>query len=401
MKVLLVNSVYGVGSTGKIVKDLQSGLLANSHTVKICYGRGPKQDGATRICSKASVYAHALVSRLFGINGRYSKRATAKLICEVEAYQPDVVHLHNIHGYYLDFYQFISYLKKKQIPVVWTLHDELMFTGNCGYAYSCNGWKHDCRHCPRKREYPSSLLFDFATVQLKWKRELFQRMEHFCFVTPSEWLKGRVEQSVLQSARIQVIHNGIDIDLFNISSDADELKGRLGAQKKKIVLTVTDDVNDPRKGMDCLMELARMSQEENILFVVVGGVRTDCREKNIVFVERTNDRKELASYYSAADVFLIPSKCDNFPTVCLESLACGTPVVGFHAGGIAETAQDDSVGLFTEAGNIEELQHSLQTMLLRDRELVRNQCRAYAVGRYDKKIMVENYLELYHSLQQS
>ena len=398
MKILLVNSVYGIGSTGKIVKKLYEGIISAGNQAVVCYGRGEKNEDPSiiKICTNIEFYLHVLLSRVLGLNGMFSLLATQRLIKEIKRFKPDIVHLHNVHGYYINYYRLVTYLKKTEVPVIWTLHDELMFTGNCAYAFNCEKWKTECNKCMQKREYPKSWIFDFSKYQYILKKTLFQNADNFHFVTPSEWLGKRVSQSILKKRNSSVIRNGIDTtDVFYPITD-NEMYHIINPDNKKIVLSVTDDILDERKGIQYTIELAKKCPE--YLFIIVGGKIDNCDIGNIVFVEKTKDQNMLAKYYSIADVFLITSLCDNFPTVCIEALSCGTPIVGFDVGGIAETAPLSQIGLFVKDRDIEELRKAVQKFVCADREKNRRVCREYAQNHYDGRLMIDAYLKMYESL---
>lgn len=399
MKILFVNSVYGVGSTGKIVQDLCKDLNNEGHQVRVCYGRKSKviDKNSRQICSKMEFYLDVFLSRLTGLHGCFSLIATRRLITEIEEFNPDIVHLHNIHGYYLNIYIIVNYLKKCNIKVVWTLHDELMFTGKCSYAYDCDKWLNECGHCPQIKEYPKSLFWDFSRCQLRWKRKCFSGIQNFCFVTPSKWLANRVKKSLLKDADCKVINNGIDTEQIFCVRDANNLKKKLGLVNKKIILTVTDDVYSNRKGIDTFIEIADRSRESDLMFVIVGGMRKDLQRENVLFVPSIKNQEELSEFYSMADVFVITSKCDNFPTVCLESLACGTPVVGFEVGGIAETAPNKNIGLFVQLNNLDDMIEAIKQFIC-SKKIYVEKCRKYAVIHYSKLNMIESYKKLYTSI---
>lgn len=398
MKVLIVNSVFGQGSTGKIVEDLYQRLRENGNEVKVCYGRGkePTNDDIVKVSYDFETIIHATLARIIGISGCFSFFSTQRLIKVIEQFEPDIVHLHNLHGYYMDYYKVIRYLKRKKIKVVWTLHDELMFTGNCDYAYECEAWRMECHSCKQIKSYPKSLFFDFSKIQYNWKKELFKDIELFEIVTPSVWLKNRVQNSIMESANVAVVHNGIDVNtVYYPRIEEKESKGKT----EKVVLIVTDDLKSPRKGLEYSLKLADICAQERpeISFWVVGGIDEKNVRKNVKYFGLITDKSELAKIYSKADVLLITSQCDNFPTVCIEALACGTPVVGFDAGGIAETAPFHKIGQFVTKNDINQLKEVLYNMLNMEREFVRHNCREYAKTEYSRELMINRYISIYNS----
>ena len=400
MKVLFINSVYGVGSTGKIVRDLSQELLNRGHDVKVCYGRkSPDPDVFTKqICSNIEFSLDVCLSRLTGLHGCFSNIATNRLIQEINEFSPDIVHLHNIHGYFINIFRLIKYIKKKKIKVVWTLHDELMFTGKCSYAYDCDKWLTGCKQCNQVHEYPKSILFDFSKLLYDWKQSCFKEIYNFCLITPSQWLANRVGKSCLRDARCRVINNGIDVDNIFYIHETDQLRVHLGLSDEKIIVTVTDNVYSERKGIDVFIKLADCYKNKNIKFIVVGGKRDDLTRENVIYIPMISNQNELAEYYSLADVFVITSRCDNFPTVCLEALACGTPVVGFQVGGIPETAPFEAIGRFVEKNNIDAMIDAIDMYLDHPRGDYENRCRTYAEKYYSKQHMNEEYMEVFQKL---
>lgn len=331
MKVLQINSVCGIRSTGRICTDLAEVLEQNGHECKIAYGREtvPEkyQKYAVRIGSDFDVKLHALQSRIFDNAGFGSRRATEKFIEWVKEYDPDVIHLHNIHGYYINIEVLFNYLAKADKPVVWTLHDCWTFTGHCAhYSYvKCDKWKTGCYNCPQKKRYPSSLLLDASKQNWLKKKALFTSVKKMTLVTPSKWLANEVKQSFLGRYPIKVIPNGIDLNVFKPTlSDFREKNGLVG---KKIILGVASAWG-LKKGLNDFVELSKIL-DDNYKIVLVGLTEKQKRElpRNILGITCTNNVKELAEIYTAADVFLNPSREETMGLTTVEAMACGTPVV--------------------------------------------------------------------------
>lgn len=358
MRVLLIDVNCKKGSTGKIVYDLYQQLKADGHEAAICYGRGELIDGENifKFGLDWETNIHGGLARLTGLNGYFSPLSTRRLIRFIEEFKPDVVHIHELHAYFVNHKPLLTYLQKKQIKVVWTFHCEYMYTGKCGYAYECENWKTECGNCLAIRDYPKSLLLDFTRKMFREKKKLLENMD-FTIVTPSSWLANRVKESFLGNKEIRVIHNGIDTDnVFYPRSKQkiDELKNRYGVDGKKIVLSVAPNIMDERKGGKTVLEISKSFIEENVHFVLVGTDENKNIGDSVTLIKRTENQDELALWYSAADVFLICSKRENFPTTCLEAMCCGTPVVGIGEGGTAETvpapygtfcSPEDTVGI--------------------------------------------------------
>lgn len=391
MRVLLIDVNYKNSSTGKIVHDLAHELIKSGHKARVLFGRGEpvNNDVALRIAPVWEVYFHALMTRLTGLVGIFSYFATRRMIREIRKFKPDVIHLHELHGYYVNYSEVVRFIKGSNIPVVWTFHCEFAYTGKCGYAYDCEKWKSECSSCPQIKEYPSSLYFDFTRYMFNQKKKDFEGFDNLTIVTPSAWLARRVKQSFLSDYDVRVIHNGIDTQsifyprLSNTQSES-----------KKTVLAVAPDIMSERKGGRWVLELARRFSD-NVEFIMVGVVGdVDGVPSNVRLVDRTNNQSELADYYSDADLFLICSKRENFPTTCLESLACGTPVVGFDEGGTAETAPG-RLGHFVPFGDVSALELAINDYFEDRSEIDQNECRIFAEQNYSKQAMYSNYVRLY------
>lgn len=356
MKVLMINSVCGIRSTGRICTDIADELTKQGHQVKIAYGREtvPEkyQKYAVRIGSDLSVKMDALTTRIFDNAGFNSKVATKKFLDWVREYDPDVIHLHNIHGYYINLPMLFEYLSKANKKVIWTLHDCWTFTGHCAYfTYAkCDRWKKGCHDCPSKKEYPASLKRDRSELNWKQKRKMFTSVKDMTIVTPSKWLAGLVKQSYLKKYPVVVINNGIDTSIFKPTQS--DFREKHGLEGKKIILGVAS-VWDRRKGLEDFIKLSKMI-DDHYEIVLVGLSEEQIKQmpKNIICISRTNSQQELAEIYTAADVLFNPTYEDNYPTVNLEAQACGTPVVTYDTGGSPESVPQKNV---IERRNLEAL----------------------------------------------
>lgn len=349
MKVLMINSVCGVGSTGRICTDIAQELEKQGHEVKIAYGRDgyvPEQfkKFAIRIGTDFDVRMHGLEARLFDASGFGSKKATKKFIDWVREYDPDVIHLHNIHGYYINVEILFNYLKTCNKKIIWTLHDCWAFTGHCShYTYEhCEKWKTECKNCGHIKTYPKSLI-DNSLRNFCEKKDIFTNIQNLIIVTPSEWLKKQVEQSFLKEYQIKVIRNGIDLNVFYKRKT--NIKERYGLSNKKIILGVSS-VWNKKKGLDYFCELSSLINDEyKMVLVGVNEKQQKHIPDNILSIKKTNDINELAEWYSCADVFVNPTLEDTYPTTNLESIACGTPVITFDTGGSPESAKNYGIVL--------------------------------------------------------
>ncbi|MCJ8168341.1 glycosyltransferase [Atopomonas sediminilitoris] len=398
MKVLLVDVNFKNSSTGKIVKDLADMLVGHGHEALVCYGRGPEDQStiAIRISSLWEVCVHAILTRLTGLTGFFSYFATRRLIKTIELFSPDVVHLHELHGYYLNIGQVVRFLKKRSIPVVWTFHCEFMYTGKCGYAYECDRWKTECHSCPQLNAYPSSLFFDFTRYMFNDKKSMFYGFDLLHVVTPSSWLLDRVELSFLSSTKKSVVYNGIDLDTVFYPRDGELLRQQKGYGGKKVVLSIAPNIFDPRKGGIWVLELAKRFSDE-FIFILVGVTNEVSIElpANVIAIGQTRNQHELADYYSMADLFLLTSEKETFSLVTVESLACGTPVVGFDAGAPTEVAPS-GYGRFVNYSDLDALEKLVRDFF--DKSIFfnsRDDCRKFAVERYSNISMYKSYQNIY------
>lgn len=342
MKVLMINVVCGIRSTGRICTDLADALEKNGHTVKIAYGRGyvPQeyQKYAVRIGTDLSYRMDGFKSRIFDSAGFNSIRETQKFVLWVKEFDPDIIHLHNLHGYYINISILFEYIRTCGKRIIWTLHDCWAFTGHCAYFdyAQCDNWKNGCIQCLQKREYPKSVFLSKANDNYKRKKLLFTNISNLEIVTPSHWLNQIVAESFLASYPCETIHNSIDTNIFKYTeSDILERNHLLG---KKVVLGVAS-VWDKRKGLDYFLKLAEVLPEEyRIVLIGLSQKQIKDMPKSIVAFSSTNNINELIQWYSAAYIFFNPTLEDNYPSTNLEAQACGTPVLTFDTGGSPESA---------------------------------------------------------------
>lgn len=402
MKILLVDVVYGHSSTGKIVKDIKDRLENKGHEVLVCYGRHDEsvELGAVKIANGLEILVHVALTRLTGLTGCFSPFATIKLIKLIEQFKPDIIHLHEIHGYFLNINALVNYLKVKRIPVVWTFHSEFMYTGKCGYSYDCEQWITECIKCPLLHEYPESWYFDFTNLMFHQKKSLFENFNLLRITTPSEWLANRVRQSFLSGKKIDVVHNGIDTENVFFPHDSSKLRKKLGIVSKYIVVAIAPDLMSQRKGGRWVIEAAKKMANMDISFVMVGVDKPNevLLLPNLIVLPKITDQNELAQYYSLGDLFLLTSEKETFSLTCVESLACGTPVVGFEAGAPSEIVPN-GYGYFVPYGDTEQLCAAIEINLNNPSLLFSSeQCKKYANLHYGKDIMVENFQNIYFEM---
>lgn len=387
MKVLMINVVCGIRSTGRICTDLATALEAQGHEVKIAYGREnvPEQfqKYAVKIGTDLDVKLHGVKARLLDGAGFGSKKATEMFIEWVKEYDPDVIHLHNIHGYYINVEALFNYLKTCGKKVIWTLHDCWAFTGHCAYFdyVGCEKWKTGCNHCEQKNEYPARIGPDRSKQHYAIKRDLFTGIKNITLVTPSQWLADLVSESYLSEYNVSVIHNGVDIEVFKPTQN--NVHEKYNCVGKKIILGVAA-VWDRRKGLDTFIELAdKLDDSYQIVLVGLTKEQSEKLPKNIIGIERTNSVQELAELYTAAYVFVNPTLEDNYPTTNLEAIACRTPVITYDTGGSGESAV--MFGKSVQRGRVNELITTIEDITIDEPKLID----------LDYKNTVKKYIYLY------
>lgn len=341
MRVLMINSVCGIRSTGRICTDIAEELEKQGHEVKIAYGREsyvPEKyrKYAVRIGNDLDVRLHALKARLFDASGFGSKRATKKFIEWVKEYDPDVIHLHNIHGYYINIEILFNYLKTCNKKIIWTLHDCWAFTGHSGTcdARSCRRWKEGCHDCPMIKDYPKAYL-DRSKQNWINKKQIITAVPEIQIITPSHWLEGLVKESYLSKYEVETIHNGIDLNQFYpMKSDFKKVHE---IEDKFMVLGVASTWSKD-KGFDDFLELSkRLDGKYRVVLVGLNDKQLKIIPNNIIGIKKTESIKELAQIYSAADVYLNLSHFESFGLTNLEAFACGTPVISYDSGGLKES----------------------------------------------------------------
>ncbi len=348
MRVLIVNSVCGVRSTGKLCAELAERLEKEGHEVKIAYGRDTVPEKyrrfAVRIGNDRSVKLHALKTRLFDEHGFGSKRATKRFLQWAEEFDPDLVWLHNIHGYYIQVELLFAWLKARpNTQVKWTLHDCWSFTGHCDHFLraECEQWKTHCTRCPQKKNYPASQFKDNCKANFDRKRKAFTGVKNMTLIAPSYWLKGLAEQGFLKEYPIVVEHNQIDRTVFKPTPS--DFRQRHGLEHKKIILGVASFWGD-NKGLSDFVRLSEgLSEEYKVVLVGLTEEQKGSLPQRLLALGRTNNAKELAEIYTAADIYFNPTYEDNYPTVNLEAQACGTPVVTYDTGGSGESVPPENV----------------------------------------------------------
>lgn len=396
-----INVTSNWGSHGKIAEDIGRLAIEKGWRSVIAYGRyaTPSQSETIKIGSDISVKEHVLESRLMDNHGLASRSATRRLIKQIDDIKPDIIHLHNIHGYYLNYPLLFDYLKSAGVPVVWTLHDCWPFTGHCAYFdyAGCERWKRGCfSPCPCKNEYPKSLLLESPQRNYQLKKEILNSVENLILVPVSDWLGGLLKDSFLNKYPAKVIKNGIGLNVFK-TSDASDVRDKYGIGHERYVLGVAS-VWEKRKGFDDFLQLAKgMPIDMKIVLVGLDKIKLSiARQNDIIGIPRTESVGELVALYSGADMFLNLTYEDNYPTTNLEAMACGTPVLTYRTGGSPESVSLDT-GWVVEKGDIDAVKNIILTIPCNN-DTMRKACRERAEIKFDKNKCFEEYLKLYEEL---
>lgn len=393
-KLLQINVTANWGSTGKIAEDIGRLAIDDGWESWIAFGRGTPKSSSNliRIGNNFDMRIHALQSRLFDNHGLTSRGVTRRFISQIEKINPDVIHLHNIHGYYINYPLLFDFLKEWGGPVVWTLHDCWPFTGHCAYYdyANCSKWQTHCRECQQLRSYPASIFRDRSAKNFDDKKEAFLSCQNLTFVPVSDWLHGELKKSFLSEYPAITIHNGIDLTTFHplTIKDRDE--------NAKVILGVAS-VWDKRKGLDEFVKLRQLLPENyNIILVGLSQEQISTLPNGITGIRRTENVEQLVGLYSMADVFVNPTLEDNFPTTNLEAIACGTPVITYRTGGSTE-AIDERTGIVVDYQNVESLAKNVMSVC-ETKPFSVEVCRLRAEKLYDKTIVFKKYINLYNSL---
>lgn len=369
------------------------------HTVKIaCSHVEPVKNADYKdviiVGTKLDYYAHNILSRLTDHEGQYSKRYTIKLIKEIDSFSPDIVHIHNIHGHWINYELLFNYLAKKKKKVIWTLHDCWAFTGHCSHyiTRNCYQWKTGCEDCNSLKEYPQCYGKGDASNNYKKKKKLFTSLDCLEIVTPSKWLAGEVRQSFFNCYKVRTIYNGVDLEVFK-PTDSD-FREKCNLQNKTIILGVAN-VWSETKGLYDIIKLSGML-DSRYCVVIVGISDNELRElpDNVIGIPRTKSAQELASIYSSADVFINPSYQETMGLVTLEALACGTPAVVYNKTAVPEVI-DEKSGIIVNAGDVKAMLDGINTIINNKSDysgtIQRSRC-------FEKKSQYDKYISMYHDM---
>jgi len=394
----------GKGSTGRIVDSIAELLIANGHEATIAYGLGTSDNpNAIKFGTKKEQFIHKVLSHAFDMQGLCSQIATRKLIKYIKEYKPDIINLHNIHGNYLNYPTLFKYLSTTNIEVVWTLHDCWSFTGHCPhFAFcGCEKWRTECYKCPQLWMYPKSDFWDGSKRNFRLKKKYFQSFpSRLHIVTVSNWLKNLSAQSILKDSTFKVFNNGVDLNVFRPFSKNEILnvKNKYNVPDKKIFIAVASPWGK-RKGLNDLVQLDDFINHSNSCLLIVGLNETQIATMppGIVAIPKTDNVEELAKLYSMSSALINPTYEDSFPTVNLEALACGIPIVTYNTGGSPEAITNDT-GIVVDQANIARLAEALKQVITSKDKYTTIQCRMHAEACFNQNDSYLKYLSYFEEL---
>lgn len=396
MKIVEINGT-NYSSTGNISLNIAQKAREEGFVVYTCCknSRKTKQfdyDYQIYIGNRYERLLSEQVAAISGYESYFNYFGTKSFINKLKKIKPDLIHMHVMHSSYINLMMLFEYIKENNIPVIWTFHDCWAFTGKCPYFETCNctKWKNGCYECPQTKKYPESYFFDKTKHLWNKKKQWFTSLDRLNIVTPTKWLKEYVEESFLNKYPVQVIHNGIDLSIFKPTEK--KFKKEYNLENKHILLGVGHNWAD-RKGLDDFIELSKRLDDKYQIVIVGTNEEIDkLLPSNIISIHRTYDQKQLADIYSSADLFVNPTKEDNLPTVNIESLACGTPVLTYNTGGSPEII-DEKCGSVVEKGDIDALEKEIKRICT-EKPFDSNNCVSRSKV-FDKSIMSDNYIKLY------
>ena len=402
MKIVGINMVAD-GSTGTIMRQIANCAREKGHEVRTfscpSFSRSNPEkyiryENHSYFGTPFEHAVHYVLGKYTGGNGHFSFFATKELLKQIDTFQPDIIHLHNLHNWCVNLPMLFRYIKKKNIPVVWTLHDCWTFTGHCPYfeIAQCDKWKSGCYACPQLDVYPESKV-DASHREYQNKKKWFSGISNLTFVTPSHWLKSLAQESFLNGYPVEVINNGIDTAIFTPVKS--QFRTKYGCEDKKIVLGVAFGWGE-RKGLDVFVALAnRLPSDYQIVLVGTDDKIDKHLPSKIISIHRTQNPQELAEIYSSADVLANPTREENYPTVNMESIACGTPVVTFNTGGSPEIP-DETCGCVVPKNDIDAMEREI-IRICENHPYNVEACMARAKA-FDRDDRFEEYVQLYQSI---
>lgn len=388
------------GSTGRIAELIGRHILINGGESYIAYGRYPRpsESKIIKIGNYFDILYHVLLTRLFDRHGFGSKRATRKLVNNIKRIQPDIIHLHHLHGYYINIEILFNYLAKSNIPVIWTFHDCWSMTGHCtNFNYiGCDRWKIECYECPQQKVYPSSLFIDRSNKNFQLKRDLFNSVKQLIIVPVSKWLDNIVANSFLKNQNSKFIYNGVDLDTFNYNVNESSIRGRYGIGQKFFILGVSSPWTE-RKGLFDFIKLSKLISDDTII-LLVGLSRKQIIDlpSNIIGIERTENQNQLRDLYASSNLFINFSVEETFGLTTAEALACGTPALVYNLTACPEVV-DSQTGFVIEHGDLNSVIEVIDVVKMNGKSFYQDKCRKRISELFNIKLMISEYLKLYQN----
>lgn len=397
MKILQINAVYGSGSTGVIVRDIQTECISNGIEC-ICASSSAKGkvEHGYHIGNRFTNKLHALLTRISGKQGYFSFCSTWKFLRFLDACKPDIVHLHNLHSSYINLPMLLKYLAKKQIRTIVTLHDCWFYTGGCTHytAIGCDRWKSACGQCPKRYEEFPALLWDSSAKQLADRAKLFGAIKNLTVVGVSKWITAEAKAGIFRNANCITIPNGIDTDFFRpVQSD---FRKRHGLEGKFVILAPANKWLLPVNKET--LEVITGNMDEDMAIVFFGGIVPEgMLGPNMVSLGFIHSREELRDIYCAADVMVNCTREDTLPTLMIEAQACGTPVIAYGNTGVKETV-GEGCGYVVENGNAWEMLDKIRVIKREGKEKYSKNCQEIIRMNFDKRRNYRQYVKLYNSI---
>lgn len=401
MKLLQVSIEVNSGSVGRIAEQIGQTVLENGWESYITYARNnnPSQSEVIKIGNKLDVYMHGIETRIFDNHCLSSTSATKKLIKRIEEINPDVIHLHHLHGYFINMEVLFDYLKKSNVPVVWTFHDCWSFTGHCAYFdfVGCEKWKTQCYDCEQKKEYPGSLFLDRSRQNYIDKKRIFNSVKNMTIVSVSKWLAEKVKESFLSGHDSRVIYNGVDIDRFYPKDSRSKIDDLYKTKGKYMLLGVASTW-DKRKRFEDFIELSDLL-DDSFVIVLIGLSKEQLKNlpDNIIGIERTESQDELCEFYSASDLFLNLSVEETFGLTTAEAFASGVPSVVYNATACPELVTEET-GFIVEKQDLKGLVQVIHKAKGLGKLHYTEACRNRAVTLFNKKERFLEYFNLYNEI---
>jgi len=402
MKVLRITTEINRSSIGRTTEQLGKLIIAEGWESYIAWGRvdGKSASIKIKIGNKASVLFHGFLTRLFDLHGYGSYFATKRLVVQIKNIKPDIIHLHDVHGYYINLKVLFNYLKESGVPVVWTHHDCWAFTGHCAFysTVNCNKWQTECHDCPLSRDYPGSFFMDNSRKNYRMKKKLFTSLNKIYNIGVSEWISKELKKSFLNKYPIQTICNGIDTDVFKPRQECEiEIREKYGLGNGTVLIGVATAWGE-RKGLSDYYKLREKLGCEYIIVLV--GVPESIKKtlpKGMIGIQRTDSVDELCKLYSASSIVLNLASAESFGKTTPEGLSCGVPSIVYNC-----TASpyliDDKTGIIVEKGDISALVDAIKTIMSWNREDTIVKCRERACELYSIKNNWPKYIDLYKQI---